>query len=249
MTEDEAQVVAQKFLHFLDYWIGASAVNALEVAILDQGHRRALRTRSVVTSVNGVLESNDLSGIHNNPSALRVIQPMHRSSRTDQCTKRLDAKSDRRNNAKSDEKRQRKKLREQEWKLGLRGSNRLQDGHLLEGLHDQNEDIEIECHHSTKNVNPTPGAGEVKGVARNDRNRQHHQRDDADPMGRRKLMERKEEPIMTCTIVNVVRLIMMRIPPEPVVLPFPIADIFSVPRPGCSSLYDLSVTPTLIAAP
>src|SRR6266478_3727247 len=55
MTKDKAQIVAQKLPHFFDYWISASAVDALEVAILDQRHRRAWLAQHVVALVNRVL--------------------------------------------------------------------------------------------------------------------------------------------------------------------------------------------------
>src|ERR1700737_2649089 len=68
VTKDKAQIVTQKFLQLLDYWIGTSAVDALEVAILDQRHGGALRARNVVAIGNRVLESNDLSITHKQTS-------------------------------------------------------------------------------------------------------------------------------------------------------------------------------------
>ncbi len=102
--------------------------------------------------------------MNRNPTAARL--GLDQSSGTDRRAKGLDAKSDGPDNGEGNEKPQRKELREQEGGLGLRGSHLLQDRHLLEDLNDQDEDIEIERHHSANNVDPAPGAGEVEGVAR-----------------------------------------------------------------------------------
>src|SRR5882672_3960528 len=54
---------------------------------------------------------------------------------------RLVAKPFRRENAKSDEQRQKYELCEEEWRLGLCRSQRVQGRNLLEGLHNPDEDI------------------------------------------------------------------------------------------------------------
>ena len=55
-----------------------------------------------------------------------------------------DAESDRRDNAKRDKQRQYHKLREQKWQFGLRRSQRIQGRYFLKGLHDPDEDVQIE---------------------------------------------------------------------------------------------------------
>src|SRR5882724_7586455 len=72
VTKDKAQIVAQKFLHFLDYRISASTVNALKVAILEQRHRRALRALNVVAIGNLILKSNGFCITHDNTSVLHI---------------------------------------------------------------------------------------------------------------------------------------------------------------------------------
>jgi hypothetical protein len=57
------------------------------------------------------------------------------------------------------------KLRDQEWGLGLGWSQCFQGRHLLEELHDQHENIEIERHHGPDRVDRTPSTNEVKDVA------------------------------------------------------------------------------------
>jgi hypothetical protein len=83
-------------------------------------------------------------------------------------------------------------LCDQKWRLGLGQSLCLQDGTLLESLHNQDEDIEIESYHGGYNLDPRQGAGEMNDVTCADRNR-HEQRDDADRNCRRELMEAGEE--------------------------------------------------------
>src|SRR6185295_1814436 len=43
VPKDKAQIVAQQFLNFLDYRISTTAINAFEVAILEQSYRRCCR--------------------------------------------------------------------------------------------------------------------------------------------------------------------------------------------------------------
>lgn len=71
----------------------------------------------------------------------------------------------------------------------LRGSHRFQGWHLFERLHDQDKRIEIQRNRGADDVRPAPGSSEVKSVARDDCNRQHCQRDDADLIRGRKVIE------------------------------------------------------------
>src|SRR5207244_3550416 len=48
MTEDKAKLVLHDLLDFLDDHMGRSAVRTLEVAILDQSHRRSFRSLYVI---------------------------------------------------------------------------------------------------------------------------------------------------------------------------------------------------------
>src|SRR5437762_1117068 len=112
-----------------------------------------------------------------------------RSSHAD----RLVAKPFCRESAKRDAKRHHDELRDQEWRLGLCRSHRFQGRHLLEGLHDRDEYVQIEGNDSANHVDPAPRAGEVKRISREDGNHQRHERYDADPMRRQKVVDRKEE--------------------------------------------------------
>src|SRR5882724_1016508 len=192
VTKDKAQIVAQKFLHFFDYGISASTVNALEVAILEQHHRRTLRALDVVAIGNRILESNSFCITHDDTSVLHIT--MNESSGTDPRTRGLDAEFDYCYDGQHNEKSQNNKLCGQEWRLGLRRSQRFQCWHFLEELHDQDENIEILSHHRGDNIDPAPGAVEVQHVTSEDRNSQYQQRDDANRNGRRKPMEGKEKP-------------------------------------------------------
>ena len=84
--------------------------------------------------------------------------------------------SDRRENRKHNKKREDDELCDHEWRLGLRRSHRFQPRRLLEGLYDSDEDIEIEGDRRAHYIDPTPGAGEVKGVACNESKCQNQQR-------------------------------------------------------------------------
>ena len=88
----------------------------------------------------------------------------------------------RRHNCDDDEKYQNDELSNQKRRLGLLRSQRVQRRNLQEGLHDRNKNIQVEGSHSADHVDTTPGAGEMKGIACQDRNRQHDQRNDADSM-------------------------------------------------------------------
>jgi len=57
--------------------------------------------------------------------------------------------------------------------------------HLLEGLHHQDEDVEVFGDHRRNHVNPAPPSHHVEAVAREQRDRQYHERDDPDLMARR----------------------------------------------------------------
>ena len=54
VPKDKAQIVTQPFLHFLDYRKGSTAMNAFEVAIFEQRHRRVWHSGNVVTFRNQV---------------------------------------------------------------------------------------------------------------------------------------------------------------------------------------------------
>ena len=65
VTKHEPQIVAQEFLNFFDFRMSTSAVDALEVTVLNQRYRCGRRARNVVAFVNSVLESNDFWASHN----------------------------------------------------------------------------------------------------------------------------------------------------------------------------------------
>src|SRR5882724_727981 len=123
-----------------------------------------------------------------------ILLTMNESSGTDPRTRGLDAEFDYCCDGQHNEKSQNNKLCDQEWRLGLRRSQRFQCWHVLEELHDQDENIEILSHHRGDNIDPAPSAGEVQHVTSEDRNSQYQQRDDANRNGRRKPMEGKEKP-------------------------------------------------------
>jgi len=57
-------------------------------------------------------------------------------------------------------------LRDDKWWLRLLGSHRYQGWHLLEGLCNKDEEIQIQANNDVYRVDPTPGAGEMTDVAR-----------------------------------------------------------------------------------
>src|SRR5271157_5827536 len=67
--------------------------------------------------------------------------------------------------------RQNDELRDQEWRLFLCRSQRVQGRHLQEGLYHRNEYIEVEGNHGADDVDPTPGARELKEIACRNHNR------------------------------------------------------------------------------
>src|SRR5262249_26739346 len=80
------------------------------------------------------------------------------------------------------------------WRLRLRGSERLQGRHLLEGLDQQHKDVEVECKLGRHYINPAPVPGEVKEVACKDGNCQNHQGENSQLMGGEQPVKRKPEP-------------------------------------------------------
>jgi len=73
---------------------------------------------------------------------------------------------------------------------------------FFERLHDADEDIEIESDHGTDDIDPTPVAGELPRVTREDRDCEHKERHDAQRDSRRETMKRKEKAV---TLVATVR--------------------------------------------
>src|SRR5258708_30492648 len=94
----------------------------------------------------------------------------------------VGVKSSGRQNANHDEDRNDYELHDQEWRFGLRRRQRLQEWQLLESLHDADEDIQIKSHDSADHIDQTPSAGQAKDIYRDDCDRQHQQRYDADHM-------------------------------------------------------------------
>src|ERR1043166_787339 len=82
-----------------------------------------------------------------------------------------------------------RKLRELKWRLGLRRSHRVQRRDFFEGLHDQNEQIEIETDHRADRVDPAPCSREMLGTARKNRDREKWERDNSEADGGRKSVE------------------------------------------------------------
>src|SRR5712691_11334191 len=106
---------------------------------------------------------------------------------------RFGPEPDRRDDGDQDEQHQDNELRELEWRLGLRRSERVQRRYFFESLHDPDEHIKVESDHGTSDENPAPMAGKLTGVAREDRNRKYDQRHDSQRNRRRETMKWKEE--------------------------------------------------------
>ena len=56
------------------------------------------------------------------------------------------------------------KLRDQEWRFGLRRRQQLKERQLLESLRDRNEHIQIKGQHSARDIDPAPRAHEAKDI-------------------------------------------------------------------------------------
>ena len=101
---------------------------------------------------------------------------------------------DRGSNPKHDKKCQDNELRELERLLGLRRSDCFQRRYFFERLHDPDEHIKIKRNHSRNDENPTPMAGKLVRVTREECNREYNQRHDSQRNRRRETMKWKEEP-------------------------------------------------------
>src|SRR5205085_8299175 len=88
---------------------------------------------------------------------------------------------------------QNNQLRAHEGRLFLRRSHSFQGRYFEEGLYHSNEYVEVKGNRGANHVNRTPSAREVKGIARQDRNCQHHERYKTDLVGWQKVIKRKEE--------------------------------------------------------
>src|SRR6202521_923270 len=102
------------------------------------------------------------------------------SSRRSGCANGHRSELPDRRNRKHDKKHENADLHDQEWRLGLRRSDRLEARPLLKGLDDSHKDIEIERNHSGDDIDPTPRAAELKGVACEDCHSQNYKRNHAD---------------------------------------------------------------------
>src|SRR5438445_10505717 len=109
------------------------------------------------------------------------------------------------------EQRQHDELREQERRLRLLGSERVQRGHLQERLDGGDEDVEVEAAGSAYDVDRAPGAPEATTVASEDRDRQDHQRDDADDVGRQ---QARSLPLSQAMAPSSVLRVGLDLPPE-----------------------------------
>src|SRR5205823_613929 len=94
------------------------------------------------------------------------------ASRLIKHTNWLGAKSNCCDDREQSEKQENDELSKLKWLLRLRRSEHFQGWHFFERLHDADEDVEIERNHSADYVDPTPVAGELPRVAREDRNRE-----------------------------------------------------------------------------
>lgn len=54
VPKDKAQILTQQFLHFFDYWIRTTAMNAFEVAVFEERDRRIRTSASVIAFRNRV---------------------------------------------------------------------------------------------------------------------------------------------------------------------------------------------------
>src|SRR2546427_8845898 len=70
MTKDKAQIVAEKFSHLLNDRIGMSAVNALEVPILEKSNGCGFLSRSMVMFGCRIPEFDDFRSTHNHLTCL-----------------------------------------------------------------------------------------------------------------------------------------------------------------------------------
>src|SRR5712691_5639532 len=98
------------------------------------------------------------------------------------------------NNSKEDEHHEHDDLRDQERRLGLLRSKRVQRGDLQERLDDADEHVEVEREGGAHDVGPAPRAIEAQTVASHDRHRQHGEREDADHVRRQEVIDGKAEP-------------------------------------------------------
>src|SRR6266853_6107360 len=80
------------------------------------------------------------------------------------CWGRLNAESDRRENAERYEGDRHHDLRELEWRVVLSGSDCFQRLDLQERLHDQDEHIQIQSEHRADHIRFAPRANEVTRV-------------------------------------------------------------------------------------
>src|ERR1700685_1301534 len=86
-----------------------------------------------------------------------------------------------------------RKLSDEKGWLFAGGCQRLQGRNLEEELGYQYEDIQVEGKHGRDNVGQAPYTVEIKSVARENGERENHQRDDADHQARREMRDRKEK--------------------------------------------------------
>src|SRR6266850_7066571 len=84
-------------------------------------------------------------------------------------------------------------LRDREGRLRAFRREDVQGREVQKGLHDQDEEVKVKRDDGADDVDPAPGAGEMKGVARRDRCGEDDQREDAKDDGRRDPAEGKEE--------------------------------------------------------
>src|SRR5437588_5178776 len=97
-------------------------------------------------------------------------------------------------NRKNDEQDEHDDLGDQERRLALPRRQGVQHGDLQECLDDSDEDVQVERGRRADDEDPAPGSREVPAVAGEGRDRQHHERHDADDVRGQQVIDRKAEP-------------------------------------------------------
>jgi hypothetical protein len=92
-----------------------------------------------------------------------------------------------------DEQDQQEGLCDFEWCLGSGGGERMEGGDVLEGLRDEDKDVEVESDESGDGVGATPPSVEMEDVESEEGNGENNQREDAEDNSRGDFGEGKEE--------------------------------------------------------
>lgn len=106
-----------------------------------------------------------------------------------------------RKQAQHDEERQYRGLRDDKRRLGLLRRKMLKECHLLEALHDEDEEVEIQCSECGRDIDKAPPPGEAIDVKRQQRDEKNGKRQDADSERGRETVIGKKKPVALVRIV------------------------------------------------